>query len=145
MAQLYSDLESEINQFSSQTSTTRAECDDLARTTFGGLAKPVAVQGATSYTVIVGPSRKKIVQFRNMNATLDMRILELARQVHGDVVPMGTAMGYIGNDLQRQLAIYEMDKLPGDNFVMIRSSLAENPQSQLSTIHSLARFVKVLQ
>ncbi|KAK3945302.1 hypothetical protein QBC46DRAFT_360408 [Diplogelasinospora grovesii] len=116
MAQLYSDLDDEIGQFFSQASATRAECDDLARTTFGGLVEPVSVQGATSYTVVVGLNREKIVQFRNMDAQLDMRMLDLARQVHGDVVP-------------RQLAIYEMDRLPGDNYAMVRTSLAEEPQS----------------
>lgn len=142
MAQLYSDLDDEIDQFFSQASTTRAECDDLARTMFGGLAEPVAVQGATSYTVVVGLNREKIVQFRSMDAQLDMSMLELARQVHGDIVPVGTAMGQIGDDAQRQLAIYEMDRLPGDNFAMIRSSLAQEPRSQLATVHSLARFAE---
>ncbi|KAJ9155211.1 hypothetical protein NKR23_g2129 [Pleurostoma richardsiae] len=87
MAQLCSDLDDEIGRFFSQVSTTRAECDDLARTMFGGLVDPVSVQGATSYTVVVGLNREKIVQFRYMDARLDMRMLDLARRVHGDVVP----------------------------------------------------------
>lgn len=142
MAQLYSDLDDEIGRFFSQVSATRAECDDLARTRLGGLVEPVPIQGATSYTVVVGLNREKIVRFRTMDAQLDMRTLGLARQVHGDVVPLGAVLGHIGDDAQRQLAIYEMDRLPGDNYAMVRTSLAKEPQSQLATIHSLARFAE---
>lgn len=144
MAQLQSDLDDEIGQFFSQASATRAECDEEARTTFGGLIEPVVVQGATSYTVVAGLNREKVVQFRNMDARLDMKMLDLARQVHGDIVPAGAALGQIGDDMQRQLAIYEMDRLPGDNFFLVRSSLAEEPRRQLATIHSLARFAETL-
>lgn len=144
MAQLCSDLDDEIGRFFSQASTTRAECDDLARTMFGGLVEPVSVQGATSYTVVVGLNREKIVQFRYMNAQLDMRMMDLARRVHGDVVPAGAVLGQIGDDAQRQLVIYEMDRLPGDNYAMVRTSLTDEPQSQLATIRSLARFVEIL-
>lgn len=111
---------------------------------FGGRVEPVSVQGATSYTVITGLNREKIVQFQNMDAQLDMRMLDLARQVHGDIVPVGAALGQIGNDAQRQLAIYEMNRLPGYNFVLVRSSLEEQPQSQLANIHSLASLVETL-
>ncbi len=144
MAQLHSDLDDEIGQFFSQASATRAECDDLARTTFGRLVEPISVQGATNYTVVAELNRKKIVQFRNMDAQLDIRMLELARQVHGDVVPVGAALGRIGDEAQRQLAIYEMDRLPGDNYALVRTSLAEEPKSKLATVHSLARFAETL-
>ena len=135
-----------MDQFFSQVSATRAECDDLAVSMFGGVIEPVPVQGATSYTVIVGPNRHKVLQFRNMDAQLDMAMLGLARLVHGDVVPVCAAVGRIGDDLdpKRQLAIYVMDRLPGDNYVMVRSCLAEEPRSHLATIYSLARFVEAL-
>ncbi|KAK4106362.1 hypothetical protein N658DRAFT_414229, partial [Parathielavia hyrcaniae] len=133
-------LDDEIGQFFLQASATRAECDDLARTMFGGSVEPVSVQGATSYTVVAGLNREKIVQFRNMNAQLDMRMLDLARQIHGQVVPVGAFLGRIGDDGQRQLAIYEMDRLPGDNYALARTSLAEVPSNQSAAVHSLARF-----
>ena len=72
-----------------------------------------------------------------------MRILNLARQIHRDVVPIGAALGQIGDDAQRQLAIYEIDRLPGDNYTMVRTSLAEEPQSQLASVHSLARLAEI--
>ncbi|OAA62664.1 Protein kinase-like domain protein [Niveomyces insectorum RCEF 264] len=75
-----------------------------------------------------------------MDAQLDMRMLALARQVHGDVVPVGAALGTIGDDAERPLAIYEMDKLPGDNYAMVRRTLVEERQSQLAAVRSLASF-----
>lgn len=111
---------------------------------FGGRVEPISVQGATSYTVVTGLNREKIVQFRRMDAQLDMRMLDLARQVHGDIVPAAAALGQIGNDTQRQLAIYEMNRLPGDNYALVRPLLAEQPQSQLAVVRSLARLVKTL-
>lgn len=144
MALLCSDLDDEISQFFSQASTTRAECDNLARTMFGGMVDPVPVQGGTSYTVVAGPNREKIVQFRYLDAQIDMRMLDLARQVHGDIVPEGAALGQIGNDAQQQLAIYQMARLPGENYAMVRTSLTEELQSQLATVHSLARSAEIL-
>ncbi|KAG8166549.1 hypothetical protein KVR01_002238 [Diaporthe batatas] len=134
MAQFYSDIDDEIGQFFLQASATRAECDNLARTRFGGPVEPVSVQGATSYTVVVGPNHDKIVQFRGMDAQLDMRMLDLARQVHGDVVPAGAALGHIGDDAQRQLAIYEMDRLPGDNYAMAWRKPVAPTRYALSTV-----------
>lgn len=141
-AQRQGDFDGEIHQFFAGQSATRAECDDLARTTFGGLVEPVAAQGATSYTVVVGQNRDKIVQFRCMDAQLDLTMLALARHIHGNVVPAGTALGHIGSDAQKQLAIYEMDRLPGDNFILVRESLAEEPQHHLAAVHGLARLVE---
>lgn len=139
MAQLCGDLDDEISFFFSQTSATRAECDDLARTMLGGQVEPVSVQGATSYTVVAGRNHDKIIQFRRTDALLDARMLELAKQVHGDIVPVSTALGRIGDGLQRQLAIYEMNRLLGDNYAMVHTSLAEGLQTQLTVIYSLAR------
>lgn len=144
MAQVYVGLEDEIAQFFSRTSATREECDDLALKNFGGLVEPVSVQGATSYTVVVGRNREKIVQFRNMDAQLDIGVLDLARRVHGDIVPKGTALGYTGEKSGSRLAVYEMDKVPGDNYGMVRVPLAQFPDRQLATIRSLARFVETL-
>ncbi|KAI1393098.1 uncharacterized protein F4822DRAFT_10 [Hypoxylon trugodes] len=140
MAQLCGNFDNEIDQFFSLASATRSECDKLAVKMFGGLAEPVSVQGATSYTVVVGLNREKIVQFRIKDAQLDMKMLELAREVHGEVIPLGAALGQIGDDEQQPLAIYEMDRLPGENYALVRNSLANEPQSQLATLHSLASF-----
>jgi len=50
----------------------------------------------------------------------------------------------LGPSWRRQLAIYEMDRLPGDNYAMVRISLAEEPQNQLVTIYNLARSAETL-
>lgn len=146
MAQVYANLEDEIAQFFSRTSTTREECDNFALTTFKGRVEPVVIQGATSYTVVAGQHREKIVQFRNMDAQLDMGMLDLARQIHGDVVPRGSYLGCIGGEerSESRLAVYEMDRVPEDNYGMVRASLADFPDRQLANIRSLARFVGAL-
>jgi len=45
------------------------------------------MQGSNSYTVIAGPNDNKIIQFREQTALLDMKILALAKDIHGDLVP----------------------------------------------------------
>ena len=103
MALLCGDLNDVMGQCFSQASTTRAECDNLARTMFGGVADPVQVQGATSYTVVVGLNREKIVQFRYLDAQIDMRMSSIARQVHGDTVPEGDALGQLATTPNNRL------------------------------------------
>lgn len=122
----------------SRTSATRAQCDQFA-SKFGGPVEPVQVQGINSYTVTAGGH--KIVQFREATSQLDMKSLGLARQIHGDVVAQCVDHGWIGTSQESGLAIYEMDRLPGQNYILVRYSLAEAPDLQLNTVHSLARFV----
>lgn len=59
-------------------------------------------------------------------------------------MPVVAALGQISNDAQRQLAIHKMNRLPGDNYALVRSSLAERPHSQLAIVYSLARLVETL-
>lgn len=144
MAQLDTTLDDEIAQFfsSSGTSATRRDCDSFALGVFGGPIEPVAIQGATSYTIVAGLDREKIVQFRMKDAQVDMGMLSMARQVHGDIVPGGRVLGSIGDEAASQLVVYEMNKLPGLNYAVVRAFLVEYPTRQMATIHSLARFVK---
>ncbi|KAL8306254.1 hypothetical protein RB600_008908 [Gaeumannomyces tritici] len=136
----YNSVDDDVAEFFSSTSATREECDSIARTAFEGPVWPVAVQGATSYTVVAGRSGDKIVQFRDRNAQLDIRMLELAKRVHADLVLDCTALGWIGNSTGPQLAVYAMDKLPGDNYALVRAALADDLELQLASVRSLARF-----
>ncbi len=139
----YNNVNDEVAEFFSRTSASQEECDNIACSTFGGPVRPVAVQGATSYTVVAGQGGEKIVQFRDRDAQLDMRVLELAGRVHGDVVAGGAAaLGWIGNSTGPQLAVYAMDRLPGDNYVLARATLADSPRLQLAAVRSLARSVE---
>lgn len=122
----------------SGTSATRAQCDQFA-SKFGGPVEPVELQGMSSYTVTAGSH--KIVQFREATSPLDMKSLVLAKHIFGDVVARCTDCGWIGTSQESGLAIYEMDRLLGQNYILVRSSLAETVDLQLNTVHFLARFV----
>ena len=135
-------LDNAINDFFLQpgVSASKEQCDVFAHRTYGGQIQPVDIKGSTSYTVIAAPSGNKIIQFREPTALLDMRMLALAKDVHGDVVPSCSKLGSIGDPNGSQLVIYEMDKLPGDNYIIIRSSLTQDQRP--NTINSLAKSVK---
>lgn len=126
------------------TSMTRAQCDDFARGRYGGPVEPVPIQGMTSYTITAGPNGDKIIQFREEAAMLDMKILALAQQIHESFVPECNFLQWIGSKAGQRLAIYEMDKLRGDNYIMVRALLADQYERRLATIHSLARLVRTL-
>lgn len=135
-------LDNAIDSFFSEAgaSSSKEQCDEVARQRFGGEIRPVNIQGSTSYTVIAGPSGNKIIQFREQAALLDMKMLALAKDVHKDVVASCSELGWVGESNGSQLAIYEMERLPGENYITARPSLTSD--QRLSTMHSLARFVK---
>lgn len=96
-----------------------------------------------SYTVTAG--RHKITKFRKAASPLDIKALALAKHIHGDVVAQCTDRGWMGTSQESGLAVYEMDRLPGQNYILVRSSLAETAALQSNTVHSLARFVDYVQ
>jgi hypothetical protein len=135
-------LDSAINSFFSDAgaSSSKVQCDQFAYRRHGGHIQPVHIQGSTSYTVIAGPSGNKIVQFREQSALLDTNMLALVKDIHGDVVPSCSELGRIGDPKSSQLVIYDMDRLPGENFIIARPSLTYG--QLLSTVNNLAKFVK---
>ncbi|KAH6630543.1 hypothetical protein B0J18DRAFT_421463 [Chaetomium sp. MPI-SDFR-AT-0129] len=149
MPKVLYDLNSSIAAFfsNSGTSATREQCDEFARRQFGGDICPVSLQGVTSYTVTAGPST--IVQFREQSSSLNEAMMALAKAVHPDVVAGCVSHGLIGGSQSdsegkgkaNALAVYSMDRLPGENYIFVRWSLAESLTLQLATVESLARFV----
>ncbi|KAF1950266.1 hypothetical protein CC80DRAFT_456045 [Byssothecium circinans] len=141
-------LKDAIDRFFSDAgaSSSKIQCDDFVRRRYGGggdggdggQIRPAGIQGVTSYTVIAGPSGNKIIQFREQTALLDMNMLELAKEIHGEVVPRCSELGWIGDPSGSPLAIYEMDRLHGENYIMARPSLTHD--KRLNTVHSLASF-----
>ncbi|KAJ2986957.1 hypothetical protein NUW58_g4778 [Xylaria curta] len=133
-------LDNAIDSFFSEAgaSSSKMQCDEVARQRYGGEIRPVNIQGSTSYTVIAGPRGNKIIQFREQTALLDMQMLALAKDIHKDVVASCSELGRIGNLNGSQLAIYEMDRLPGENYITARPSLTHD--QRLSTVYSLANF-----
>lgn len=120
-------------------SLSREQCDEFARQHCGGTLQPVQIQGTTSYTVIAGPDSDHILQFRELTSLLDVRLLALAKHVHGDVVASCSDHGRIGEPNGPQLAVYEMERLPGENYINTRSSLTS--AQRLKMVRSLARSV----
>ncbi|KAL5437685.1 hypothetical protein PMIN06_010463 [Paraphaeosphaeria minitans] len=116
-------LNNAIDTFFSKAgaSSSKIECDDFVRRRYEGQILPVNIQGLTSYTVIAGPKGNKIIQFREQAALLDMNMLELAKDIHGEVVPSCSELG-----------------LHGENYVIARPSLTRD--KRLNTMHSLASF-----
>ena len=135
-------LDNAIDSFFSEAgaSSSKAQCDDVVRRRYGGQIRPVDIQGSSSYTVIAA-SGNKIIQFREQAALLDMKLLALTKEVHGDVVPGCSELGWVGEPNGSQLAIYEMDRLPGENYITARPSLARDKRP--NTVRSLARFVGI--
>jgi hypothetical protein len=143
MPSVNSKLEESICDFFSKTgaSTTRTQCDEFTRTTFGGPVEPVAAQGVCSYTVAAA-NNTIIVQFREPDSPLDTEMLETVQTVYQDFVTPCRFHGTIGS--APALLIYSMDMLPGDNYSNISLSLSDDDLThQLATVRSLARFVAV--
>jgi hypothetical protein len=98
---------------------TRQQCDDLAISLVGAPLKPSPIQGAFSYTIIAGASQSKVIQFRTQISDLDMDTLNLARAIHGEVVPAFTHHGKIGSH-PSALSVYIMDRCSGVAYIKAR-------------------------
>ncbi|KAK4227128.1 hypothetical protein QBC38DRAFT_199497 [Podospora fimiseda] len=133
-------LDSAIQSFFAEAgaSSSRFQCDEFVCQRYGGRIQPATIQGINSYTAIVGPAADKVVQFREKSSLLDTAMLKLAKD--GDVVPSGRDLGWIGDTSlgYPALAVYEMEKLPGETFVMKRMSL--EAQQRFNAVRDLAGF-----
>jgi hypothetical protein len=135
-------LENAIDTFFKEggASSSRIQCDDFVYQRYGERNRPTDIQGSNSYTVITGSSDNRIIQFREQDALLDMRMMALAKAVHGEVVPGCSELGWVGDPNGSQLAVYEMDRLPGENYILARTSFT--PAERLNMVLSLARSVE---
>lgn len=97
---------------STKTDATRQECDRLAHSLLSAEASPVTIQGCFSYTIA---DNSRLVQFRSLDSTLDLKVLRRARSIHGPLVPVTTHHGQVGKD--RPLLVYIMEKLPGITYM----------------------------
>lgn len=60
-----------------------------------------------------GTDQSKITQFRDEQSDLDTRTLDVARQIHGQIIANCTFHGKIGESL----SVYSMEKLPGIPYI----------------------------
>ena len=127
---------------SSVTSATREQCDEFARREIGDAIQAAQLQGMASYTVIYVMAGEKVMQFREEGNKVEDNMLALALKAHPSVVASHALHGPIGGSKEEKpLSVYSMPKLPGRNYIFIRSSLADDLQLQLATVKSLARYV----
>lgn len=123
------------NFFRLHTSITKNDCDCAAEKIVRCLVTPTPVQGETSYTVAASTSPlPKVVQFRL--STLDLDVINRARQTYGDFVPNCKSSGMLAD-----VHIYMMDLVPGVAFSRARRQLFSSPVEQhlLRTVQDFAR------
>nr|POE96531.1 hypothetical protein CFP56_56581 [Quercus suber] len=144
MPATYSLTDSVATFLSSQTDTTREECDLLARSLLSAKISPVSIQGAFSYTVA---DHSRLAQFRRPDSPLEIEVLRRARSIHGSLVADTTYHGQIGQD--RPLLVYIIEKLPGVTYMEyqlksgLRQSLGEQQyKRQLTLVEDFARYVR---
>jgi hypothetical protein len=100
--------------FESRKSPSQTQCDEIARSIFGAsMVSLVESPGSTSYTVLCKrPHEDLVVSFREDGARLEDRMVQLARQIHGDLVPESTCHGQV-QEADPLLTIYSMPYLRG--------------------------------
>ncbi|PLB55749.1 hypothetical protein P170DRAFT_453026 [Aspergillus steynii IBT 23096] len=121
--------------FETRESPSQSECDDHARKISGGSAvQEVAAPGSLSYTVLCrdcpGVRRDLIVSFRQPESTLDQAVIELAKSIHGALVPEATFYGEMPGS-NPPLLVYTMPCLQGVPCLEALSARAElNPEEK---------------
>lgn len=136
-----------VQFFQHRNSPSQADCDQKARSITGAsLIRPVDAPGTFSYTVICSScpgERNVIVSFREPEARLDVAIVELARNIHGNLVPEMTDVGVM-EDADPPLRIYIMQYLPGISCLDCLGGSVDMDANQenrhCSFIKSLARY-----
>ncbi|KAJ5711283.1 hypothetical protein N7488_005439 [Penicillium malachiteum] len=102
--------------FESRQSPKQLACDEYAHKISGGLVQAVDVPDSLSYTVLCTdcPSepRDLIVSLREVGSTLDTAGTQLAKSIHGDLVPQASFHGEMP-DSNPSLLVYTMPYLPG--------------------------------
>ncbi|KAK8134542.1 hypothetical protein PG984_006554 [Apiospora sp. TS-2023a] len=98
--------------FDKRESTSKIECDEVARNIVGKgcVAQAAGTQGSSSYTVEC--TTKSILSFRQRGSILDSRVINLAKDIHGRLIPDVSYCGNVGEGAYG-LIVYRMSYLPG--------------------------------
>ncbi|RAH54633.1 hypothetical protein BO85DRAFT_452057 [Aspergillus piperis CBS 112811] len=127
---------------------TQLDCDDHARRITGAsTVREVDIPGSLSYTVLcTGSSDERpglIVSFRQPESVLDQTVIELARFIHGDLVPEATFYGNMP-DSDPPLLVYTMACLSGSPCLQLFSTETElSPREEaryMCFVKHLARY-----
>ncbi|RAK84866.1 hypothetical protein BO79DRAFT_231997 [Aspergillus costaricaensis CBS 115574] len=134
--------------FEIRQSPTQLDCDDYARRITGApTVQEVTIPGSLSYTILCkGNSDGRpdtIVSFRQPGSSLDQTVIELARFIHGDLVPEATCHGKMpGSD--PPLLVYTMACLSGSPCIQLFGTETElSPKEEaryMCFVKHLARY-----
>ena len=134
--------------FKNRSSPTQAQCDQVASSLTGAQeVTPVKIQGSLSYTLAcTGGKLSKssiIVSFRLPESHIDSRMLSLAREIHGDLVPAVEDHGTLGDSDDLSLRVCVMPLLPGISQLEAMSAhvdlTPEEEHKQINFTRHLAR------
>ncbi|GAA92554.1 hypothetical protein AKAW_10668 [Aspergillus luchuensis IFO 4308] len=108
---------------------TQLDCGDHARRITGAsTVREVDIPGSLSYTVLCTDSSDErsglIVSFRQRESALDQTLIELARFIHGDLVPEATFHGNMPHS-DPPLLVYTMACLSGSPCLQLFSTETE--------------------
>ncbi|KAI3333811.1 hypothetical protein F4824DRAFT_470913 [Ustulina deusta] len=122
--------------FQKYCTASRATCDSIAEKIAASKLAPSSTQGAFSYTLIGADC---VIQFRAQISALSLDVAQLARSIHGSLVPRVVNHGelIVGSNT----IIYPLDRLPGETYSApsAQSISFELIEKQRNTIKGLAR------
>lgn len=133
-------LEDTINEFFYGRTVTQDQCDQTATELTGQVVEPVQLQGAFSYTLAAG--EQLLVQFRGLDSLLDTKVVDLAREIYGDIVPACVNRGVIGPP--PSLTVCLMDKVPGITYIEVPLKKIRCISWQEQTLSDFARYFALL-
>ncbi|KAF3480664.1 uncharacterized protein GIQ15_06011 [Arthroderma uncinatum] len=138
-------LDNAIDTLFKSTSATREACEEKAARLVGGKIIPVPIQGCCSYTVYAGAQSEFVVQFRLELLQLQLEIAALAHEIHGNLAPLTTYHGHLGDINDRPVFVYTLSRIPGVNYLEyhLANQHAENSEESMAMrgalIEDLAR------
>ncbi|WXC61528.1 hypothetical protein SNK03_007403 [Fusarium graminearum] len=134
--------------FGDRKSPSQKQCDEIAQSISGAsTVSPVESPGSMSYTVICsgcpGPQQDLVLSFREQGAMLDVDIVKLAKEIHGNLVPESTFHGNM-EGADPPLFIYSMPYLRGSSYTGVQPFWVEMDSNEESTqrafVKGLARY-----
>ncbi|KAI1302489.1 hypothetical protein F5Y03DRAFT_385482 [Xylaria venustula] len=108
---------------------SRATCDSIAEKIAASKLTPSSTQSAFSYTLIGADC---VIQFRAQISALSLDVVQLARSIHGNLVPRVVNHGKLIVD--SNTIMYQLERLPGENIFStlgaeIFAQALSNPQT----------------
>lgn len=127
------------------------QCHDIVRVLCGASKiHPVGIQGSLSYTVVASDFKSNedlkrlIISFRLPGSKLEPKFVDLAKGIHGDIVPMAELRAVVDH-VYPPLEVYTMNFLPGVPLLLTQNAevelTAEEEVRNACYIRCLARYV----